>query len=94
MAYFALMYDVVDDFVTRRAPFRTAHLDAVREAQARGDIAIAGAVGDPPSGALLVFRGDGPQAAEAFAQADPYVLQGLVTRWRVLTWHVVVGQAG
>jgi uncharacterized protein YciI len=94
MAYFALIYDVVDDFVTRRAPYRPAHLEAVRAAHARGDIAIAGAIGDPPSGALLIFSGDSPEAAESFAQADPYVVQGLVTGWRVLPWTVVVGQAG
>lgn len=93
MAYFALVYDVVDDFVNRRTPHRPLHLDAVRAGHARGEIVMAGATGDPPSGALLIFRGDGPDAAETFAQADPYVVQGLVTGWRVLPWTVVVGQA-
>ena len=92
MGYFALIYDVGDDFVSRRQPFRPVHLEAVTAAHARGDIVMAGAIGDPPAGALLIFRGDGPQAAEAFATADPYVVQGLVTKWRVLPWTVVVGQ--
>jgi uncharacterized protein YciI len=30
-------------------------------------------------------------AAEAFAAADPYVRNGLVTSWRVRPWTVVVG---
>jgi hypothetical protein len=28
--YFALLYDVVDDFVERRAPYREAHLASSR----------------------------------------------------------------
>jgi hypothetical protein len=42
-------------------------------------------------GAVLLFRGDSPTAAEAFAAADPYVTNGLVTRWRVRAWTTVVG---
>jgi uncharacterized protein YciI len=52
---------------------------------------MAGAVGDPPDGALLVFRSDSPAVAEAFARRDPYVVQGLVTRWKVKPWTVVAG---
>jgi uncharacterized protein YciI len=28
---------------------------------------------------------------EAFALADPYVTEGLVTAWRVRSWNVVIG---
>jgi uncharacterized protein YciI len=90
MSYCVLEYDVVDDFAARRAPFREAHLALVRAAHARGEVVLAGAVGDPPAGALLVFRA--PVAvAETFARQDPYVINGLVTRWTVRPWHVVVG---
>ena len=41
---------------------------------------------------MLLFRGDSPAAAEAFAAADPYVQQGLVARWRVRRWTTVVGR--
>jgi uncharacterized protein len=91
MAYFALIYDVVESFGDRRTPYRPVHLEQVREAHARGEIVIAGALGDPPSGALLVFRADSPDIARAFAEADPYVRNGLVTNWRVVPWNVVVG---
>jgi uncharacterized protein YciI len=91
MAHFALLYDVVDHFVERRAPFRDAHLRLVREAHARGLLLFAGALGDPPDGALLVFRAESEAPAEAFAQADPYVTEGLVTAWRVRPWNIVIG---
>jgi uncharacterized protein YciI len=86
---FALTYEVVNDFVTRRQPFREEHLRLARQAQARGDLLMAGAVGDPPSGALLVFTS--AVTADEFARRDPYVVNRLVTRWAVQPWHVVVG---
>ena len=85
------MYDVVDRFVEKRMPHREAHLGLVRAAHARGELVLAGALGDPPDGALLVFRADNADVAERFARADPYVMQGLVTGWRVRPWNVVVG---
>jgi uncharacterized protein YciI len=90
MPYFALQYDVVDHFTDKRAPFRDAHLKLVRDAHARGDIFMAGPIGQPPAGALLIFQSETSEVAENFARADPYVLQGLVTRWRALPWTVVV----
>ena len=91
MKHFALIYDVVDNFVERRTPFRDAHLRLARDASARGLLQLAGALGDPPDGALLVFRADSPSVVEAFALADPYVTAGLVTGWRVRPWNVVIG---
>jgi uncharacterized protein YciI len=90
MRYFALFYDVVDDFVEHRAPYRGAHLRLVQEAHRRGEIVLAGALGMPPDRALLIFRGSDPSIASDFARADPYVVNGLVTRWEVQPWAVVV----
>ena len=41
---------------------------------------------------MLLFQGSSPDAAEALAKTDPYVLNGLVTRWHVRTWSTVVGR--
>ena len=90
MPYFALFYDVVDDFIARRTAFREEHLRLAREARARGELLLAGALADPPA-ALLIFQSAGPEAAESFAYNDPYVKNGLVTRWKVRPWAVVVG---
>jgi len=91
MHYFALHYDVVDGFRERRMPFREAHLRMVRDAHDRGFLVMAGALGDPPDGALLVFRADSAAQVEDFARADPYVNERLVTAWRVRPWTVVIG---
>ena len=92
MSYYALFYDVVDGFADRRIPHRPAHLTKINESHARGELVMAGALGNPPEGALIVFKADTADAAERFARADPYVTQGLVTRWRVVRWNVVIGQ--
>src|SRR5712691_8310112 len=90
MAYYALFYQVVDDFIARRAAFRDEHLHLAREARARGELVLAGALADPP-GALIIFQADNSASAEAFARQDPYVKNGLVTNWKVRNWTVVVG---
>jgi uncharacterized protein YciI len=91
MMHYLLLYDVVPNFVGRRAAFRAEHLAAARAAVDRGELILGGALADPADGAVLLFRGDSPAAAEAFAREDPYVREGLVTRWRVRAWTTVVG---
>lgn len=90
--HYLLLYDVVDDYVTRRAPLRAAHLAHARAAVARGELVLGGALANPPDGAILLFRGESPAAAEQFARSDPYVVNGVVTRWRVREWTTVVGR--
>lgn len=86
-----LFYDVVDDYLERRAQFRAEHLELGRQAQERGELILAGALAEPVDGAVLVFRGESPDAAVAFAKADPYVRNGLVKAWRVRKWTTVIG---
>ena len=94
MPYFALMYDMVDDFVARRAAFRDEHLRLARESHARGELVLAGALADSPAGALLVFNSADATAAEDFARKDPYVKNGVAKQWKVRPWTVVVGNEG
>ena len=91
MNYYALFYEVVDDFVARRAPFRREHLRLAAEARKRGEILLAGALAEPADRALIVFHGADKSLAEAFARQDPYVVNGLVKKWEVRPWNVVVG---
>jgi len=91
MTHYLLIYDVVDDYGTRRMPWRDEHLARAWTAHAAGDLVLGGALDDPLDTALLLFRGDTPAAAEAFARADPYVRNGLVRRWSIRVWRTVVG---
>lgn len=90
MEYFALIYDVVDDYLSRRGAYRDDHLRHARQARERGELLLAGAFADPADQALLIFRTDGSSAVESFARSDPYVVNGLVKRWQVRPWTVVI----
>lgn len=91
MNYYALLYELVDDMVTRRVPFREEHLRLARESRERGELVLAGALTEPVDRALLVFHVDDKSKVEAFARKDPYVLNGLAKKWEVRQWNVVVG---
>jgi uncharacterized protein YciI len=89
--HYLLFYDVVDNYVDARAPYRSAHITMAREAAARGELVLGGGLANPVDGSVLLFKADSPAVAEAFARADPYVTSGVVTRWRVREWTTVVG---
>ncbi|RDK03878.1 YciI-like protein [Paraburkholderia lacunae] len=90
--HYLLMYDLVSDYLERRGAYRDEHLKHAWAAVERGELLLAGALSDPVDTAVLLFQSDSPAAAGAFAEADPYVLAGLVTRWRVRPWTTVVGE--
>src|SRR5437773_643383 len=90
--HYLLVYDLSPDYLERRGEFRKAHLALAWQASERGELTLGGALGDPVDGAVLLFEGASPEVAERFAAADPYVKQGLVTRWRVRPWTTVVGK--
>ena len=88
--YYLLFYTTVDNYVERRAPYREAHLKLAHAAHARGELVIAGALAEPADGAVLVFKGENPSVAQKFAENDPYVLNGLITEWKIRPWTVVI----
>lgn len=90
--HYLLFYETADDYSSRRAQFRNAHLEKAWKAVERGELVLGGALANPVDGAILVFQGDSPEAAEKFAQTDPYVLNGLIKRWYVREWTTVIGK--
>lgn len=89
--FYILFYTTVDQYVEKRKPYREEHLALARQAEADGSLVMAGALAEPADGAVLIFRGEGPEVAERFAQNDPYVQNGLIREWRVRPWNVAVG---
>ena len=89
--HYLLIYDVAPDYVERRSQYRAEHLALAWAAHDRGEFVLGGALTDPADMAILLFQGNSPAAAEAFAEADPYVQNGLVTKWRVREWKTVAG---
>ena len=91
MRHFLLLYTTAEDYMERRGQFRADHLRLAWDAHESGELVLAGALADPPDGAVLLFQGDSRAAAEAFARADPYVTNGLIVKWEVREWATAVG---
>jgi uncharacterized protein YciI len=51
---------------------------------ARGDVVGVGPFTDPGGGNMALFRSRG--AAEAFAQGDPFFLEGVVKEYQIKDW--------
>jgi hypothetical protein len=90
--HYLLFYDVVEGYVEKRVPFRNAHLTYANKAVESGELILGGALANPVDGAILLFKGTSPAVAEKFAEADPYVQNGLVKKWHVREWTTVVGK--
>ncbi|MHB8566746.1 MAG: YciI-like protein [Nitrososphaerales archaeon] len=90
--HYILFYELVHDYLSRRAQFRDSHLEYARKAHERGELMLAGALAEPADRAVLIFSGASPKVAEEFARNDPNVKSGLVTSWTVRKWTVAIGE--
>ncbi|HEY6437221.1 MAG TPA: YciI-like protein [Ignavibacteriaceae bacterium] len=91
MNYYALIYHLADDYMTRRGKFREAHLDLAKELNRKNELILAGAFSDPPDKALLIFKVADKSVIEDFVNNDPYVKNGLIAKWEIRPWTVVIG---
>ena len=89
--YYILFYKTIEDYIEKRKPFRDEHLQLAQKFHENGHLVMAGAFDEPADGAVLVFKGNGPEPAKEFAVNDPYVNNGLIKEWYVRRWNVVIG---
>lgn len=66
--YFILRDELVDDYLERRPQFHAEHLALAREAVARGELRLGGALAGPADEALLIFAGARPQCTRITAR--------------------------
>lgn len=92
MKLHVLHYYTVDDYVEKRKSFRPAHFDHIKQYIERGEILMGGAYEGPADEALIVFNGEDTSVAQRFAESDPYVKNGLVTKYRIRVWNEVVSE--
>jgi uncharacterized protein YciI len=90
--HYLLFYDVVSDYAVKRTPYRGSHLEYAQKAVDRGELILGGALANPIDASILLFRASSPQVVEDFARGDPYVRNGVVTKWRVREWTTVIGK--
>ncbi|MBK9097960.1 MAG: YciI family protein [bacterium] len=92
MNYYALNYHLTDDYMQRRPQFREEHLKLAKESNEKGEMILAGAFSDPPDKALLIFKVADKSVIEDFVKKDPYVNNGLIAKWEIRPWTVVIGK--
>ena len=88
--YYLLIYELVDNYITVRQTFRALHFEHVKTAQARGEFILGGAF-DPAEEAGLLFKVADKSTIEKFAETDPYVINGVVKKWHIKQWNIVIG---
>ena len=87
-----LFYEVAADGLSKVNDHFAAHRVRLDEFHARGVLLMAGPYGAPPLGALGVFTTR--DAAEDFIKGDPFVLNGIVSRYTLHDWNEVLFNGG
>jgi uncharacterized protein YciI len=80
----AVFYDLAEDGLARIPANYPAHVARLEEFRGRGVLLMAGPLGNPPEGALSIFTD--PAAAREFVAGDPFVVNGVVGKWRMVEW--------
>jgi uncharacterized protein len=82
---YVLFYESADDLLTKAPVHLPAHSACLRDFHARGTLLLTGPFGNPQEeGSMSVFTTR--EAAEEFAEGDPFVLEGVVRNWYVREW--------
>ncbi len=78
-------YEMAPGALSKVTTHFPAHRTRLDEFHSRGVVLAAGPLGNPPEGAMAVFTTR--EAAEEFIQGDPFVTNGLVSKWRLVEWN-------
>lgn len=82
---YVLFYESAPDVIAQAPLYAAGHHAHWASFQAGGTLLLIGPFRDEhPHGAMSVFTTR--EAAEAFAQGDPFVLNGVVRRWYIREW--------
>jgi uncharacterized protein YciI len=80
-------YDMAEGALPNVMTHFPAHRARLDEFHGRGVLIAAGPLGNPPEGAMAIFTTR--EAAEEFIEGDPFVTNGLVSKWRLVEWGAV-----
>jgi uncharacterized protein YciI len=86
-AQYVLLYASAGDVVTRAPNRFPAHRMRLVDFHARGTLLMVSNAQEEGSMAISTCR----EAAQEFAEEDPFVLNGVVRRWQIRQWNEIVG---
>lgn len=81
---YVLCYQSAPDVAEKAPIYGAAHRAHWNEFLSNGTLLMIGPFANPLEGAMAIFTTR--EAAESFANADPFVLNGVVTDWVVRDW--------
>jgi uncharacterized protein YciI len=86
---YVVFYESGDDVASKAPLHFPAHREWIAEFHARGTLLMVGPFGNPQDeGSMAVFSTR--EAAEEFANGDPFVVHGLVGNWYVREWNEIL----
>ena len=83
-----LFYESSSDVRAKAPQHFPAHRARSEEFRARGTLLMVGPFANPEEGAMAVFTTG--EAAQEFAEGDPFVLNGVVTKWHIRKWDEAI----
>jgi uncharacterized protein len=83
-----LFYESSSDVRAKAPQHFAAHRARWEEFRARGTLLMVGPFANPEEGAMAVFTTG--EAAQEFAEGDPFVLNGVVTKWHIRKWDEAI----
>lgn len=88
---YLLEYQYVPNILELRTPYRAEHLANAEKLVNEGIIIAGGAYMPNVDGALFIFHSD-YDTVEQFVQNDPYYRAGLIPKYTIREWNIVVGK--
>ncbi len=85
MAKYVLFYESSDDVLSKAPLYIAEHRARWQEFHEKGLLLMVGPFANPRDGAMGIFTTR--ESAERFADGDPFVVNGVVSRWRVEEWN-------
>jgi uncharacterized protein len=88
---YVLFYDSADDVASKAPAHFPAHKERLDQFHAAGTLQMVGTFGDPQTeGSMAIFTTR--EAAQEFAEGDPFVLNGVVARWHIREWNEILSE--
>lgn len=88
--YFILTYETIEGYVEKRKPFREEHLSLLTKELENKHVILGGALEDPADKAVIIWNVKDKKTIEDFVSNDPYVQNGLISKYEIRPWNVVI----
>ncbi len=85
---YVMFYETAPDAIEKARTHYPAHRTRLDEFHRRGVLLMAGPWSNPAEGALGIFVSR--EAAEEFIKEDPFVVNGVISKWTIKEWNEVL----